>query len=226
MPPRNPVKFLFLSALPEGQERALMDSLPRVVYEDGGVIFERGDETTDIYFILEGATKSATYGPEGNLAYFKMRKEGDFFGYYSAVTGKPRTANMIAVGHTVLAKMSGKAFMELVLSHRALSEYMLKMVTELLRSETDRITNLITMDARGRLAAEIVSLCAAAKGDGRIVEIPPRNEFAARLGMTRETLARNLSLFVQDGILELQQNHLHILDIERLSDFYLWRFNV
>lgn len=211
----QPPAFALLSSLPTARQEAFIQALPRIRFDHDSVIFDRHDTTQDVYFILEGATKSVTYGPDGNMAYFKLRKAGDVFGYYSAISGEPRTARMIAVGQTVLGKMSGPDFMDMILSHRAMSAHMLQLVMALLRSETDRITTLITMDARERLAAELISLAA---GDvAPSISLPSRNELAARLGMTRETLARHLSAFVQDGLIRLDKDRVQIIDAEGLQ---------
>lgn len=211
------INFPFLESFSDEDRGDFIRKLPHESYDDGAVIFERGDTTNHVYFIMEGAVKSLTFGPDGDMAFFKLRQAGDLFGYYAAVTGEPRTATMVAVGPVKLAKMGGGKFMELVLSHRELSHYMLKLSMQLLRSKTDWITGLITRDARTRVAAELIDLSRLQKTSQPI--ILGRLELAAHLGITRETLTRHLSFFSKQKIIKIIKNKIHILNLEQLQYF-------
>jgi CRP-like cAMP-binding protein len=175
-----------------------------------------GGECTDAFFIFEGKVKFCTFSPEGKMAYFWSRGPGELFGFYSAITGLPQTITAVSVGRSAVGCMASADFMELILGHRALSEYMLKLVTHMLRAESNRISHLVTMEAPLRVVSEILDY--AAISGNLVINTPGRVELAARLGMTRETLARHLSALAKKGLIAIEKDQIHILDIQQLSE--------
>jgi len=115
---------------------------------------------------------------------------------------------------SLLGRMAGPAFMAMVLAKRELSAYMLRMMGERLISDTRRISQLIVLDALRRVAAEIVG---RARGTA-VIEVPDRVDLAARLGMTRETLAKQLSELRRRGLIRIAGNKIHVLDPQQLTD--------
>jgi CRP-like cAMP-binding protein len=210
------VKFPLLELLPpEGTARALKKMSLRN-YAPGETIYERGEDCTDAFFVFEGRIKTCAYGPGGEMAFFFHRKPGGMFGFYSAITGKPQTSTADAVEKSVLGRMTGADFMETILGHRGASEYMLKLVTGMLRAETNRITNLIVMEAPLRVVAELLEHLADT--GSAVIDIPARAELAVRLGMTRETLARHLSGLSKKGLIAIKKDKIQILQPDELSE--------
>ncbi|MBI1327662.1 MAG: cyclic nucleotide-binding domain-containing protein [Alphaproteobacteria bacterium] len=207
-------KFELLSFLPPEEQAAKLDGLDKLTFDDNEVIFTHGDNSTDVYFILEGATKSVNYGPDGGIAYFRLRKAGDFFGYYAAISGGHRTATMMAVGKTHLAKMNGAAFMLMVTTCPGMSRYMLQLVTGLLREETNRITGMVVLNAQQLVCAELVSESESQKKER--ISILSRQEMAAKLGLTRETISRVLAGLAKKGIISLHKDTVEIKDKSEL----------
>lgn len=210
------VVFDLLKPLPEQDRRRVLDQMPKQKFRAEQVIYERGEKCTDAFFIFEGKVKFCTFNPEGKMAYFWHRNPGGLFGFYSAITGLPQTITAIAVEQSVVGRMSSTDFMELVLGHRALSEYMLKLVTQMLRAESNRVTHLTTMEAPLRVVSEILDI--AATSGNLVINTPGRVELAARLGMTRETLARHLSVLSKKGLIAIEKDKISILDIQQLAE--------
>lgn len=200
------------------RQKALIDRLPRVTLDEGEVLFEKGDVSTDAYFILSGAVKSSTCSPDGKFCYFRMRRAGDCFGYYSAVTGGSRTATMTAAEPAVLARMSGAGFVALVSENPEIARVFMKMAMTLLRIETDRLTHIVTLPAPQRVAADILRRCSASAESDCFVP-PERPEWASYLGMTRETLSRALSLFARRKLIRIERKGLTILRRAELELF-------
>jgi CRP-like cAMP-binding protein len=208
--------FPLLELLPAAERARVLAAMTMQKYAPGETIYERGEDCTDAFFVFEGRVKVCTFGPSGEMAYFWDKLPGDFFGYYSAITEKPQTVRTAAVENTLLGRVKSAAFMDLVLGHRVLSEYMLKYVTGILRLETSRMTDLLLLEAPVRLAAALLER--VNEGGSLRVGIPARAELASRLGMTRETLARHLSDLAKQGIIEIGKDAIQVLDAKKLSE--------
>lgn len=208
------VKFALLELLPEPERTAELKKLKFRNYHAGQALYEQGD-ISDLYFIFSGKVRIGTDGADGETAFFRHRSAGDFIGFYSAFTGKGQPVTALAVEDTRIGLMAAAAFVEMVLSNRALSEYMLKRVSLMLVAETNRISDMILLEASRRVAAELVRRAAES---GNIFEIPGRQELASRLGMKRETLARHLSDLQKRRIITIEIRKVEILDVEQLAD--------
>jgi CRP/FNR family transcriptional regulator len=207
--------FSLLSAWTPQQQEKFIDGLSHVFFVDGHVIFERGDASDDVYFILSGAVKSLNTSADGKISYFRMRQAGDCFGYYSAISEKPRTATMLAVGETELARIKGEDFFALVLEHPEIGRPFMKLIVGLLRVETDRLTHLTTLATHRRVAAELLAQSRAQSS--HTIPLPDRVEFASYMGMTRETLSRALSLLSRKKLIRLSGNMIVIVNEQGLG---------
>jgi CRP/FNR family cyclic AMP-dependent transcriptional regulator len=210
------VKFPLLELLPKNEKARVLKKLVMQEYAAGETVYQRGENCTDAFFVFEGKVKVCTFGATGEMAYFWDKLPGHFFGYYSAITEKPQTVQTTAVEKTILGRMSGHDFMDIVVADKNLSRFMLKYITEILRSETGRVTDLLIMSAPHRVAATILESATESGRDS--VNIPARAELASRLGMTRETLARHLSYLAKKGVIEIKKDQIKILDLPKLSE--------
>jgi DHA3 family macrolide efflux protein-like MFS transporter len=82
------------------------------------VIVRQGEENAVAYFILEGSV-IVGHVEKGQERILMMLNEGDFFGEISALTGIPRTANIVAREHTSLLRVPSHTLRSLV-KHPAL----------------------------------------------------------------------------------------------------------
>jgi CRP/FNR family transcriptional regulator, cyclic AMP receptor protein len=213
---KESVVFPLLELLPGKEKDRVLKQLTMQEYAVGETIYECGENCTDAFFVFAGKVKFCGFGPAGETAFFYYRKPGELFGHYSAITEKPQNFTPIAVEKTLLGRMSSKEFMDMVLDHRELSAYMLKLVTGMLRSEATRITHLLAMDAPLRVVATIVD--SLSETGQTVINIPARAELASRLGMTRETLARHLSDLAKKGLIAVDKDRIHVLAADKLAD--------
>jgi CRP/FNR family transcriptional regulator, cyclic AMP receptor protein len=213
--PADDVKFPLLELLPTPKKSAVLDQLRMQKYGRGEMVYERAGDCKDVFFICDGRVRIDTHDPHGEVAYYHARGPGEMIGYYSAITGKPQAVTATAVRASRLGRLPASEFMELLLAHPEMAHYMLQLVTEMLVSETKRIAHLITLPALPRVAAELLE---RAEVMGAVVEVPERVELAARLGMTRPTLAKRLSELRRRGIIRIEGNKIHVLDAKQLAE--------
>lgn len=71
---------------------------------EGTTILRRGDESNAGYFVIEGRVV-AGWDEEGGYRPLETLNAGDFFGEIAALTGSPRTANVVAEAPTTLLEI-------------------------------------------------------------------------------------------------------------------------
>ena len=209
------VTFSLLELLPAPDKARVLSGLKMQKYAAGEIVYERGGPCMDVFFIFEGKIRVDMQDQSGEVAFFDERPPGWFIGWFSAITNLPQPVTCTAVEKSLLGRMVGAEFMEMVLARRETSAFMLRLLGERVVEDAKRISNLIVLDALRRAAAEILERMS--KG-GAVVEVPDRVDLAARLGMTRETLAKQLSELRRRGLIRIDGNKIHVLDAAQLAE--------
>jgi CRP/FNR family cyclic AMP-dependent transcriptional regulator len=122
---------LFAGVDPDGLERIGERSV-EVEFPDGAVIARKGDIGTGFFVIVTGGASVvrdgkaiATLGP------------GDFFGELSVLDGKPRSAQVVAVGPTTCLALATWDFEAVVLEQPTVAMAVLRGLAERLRNLTE-----------------------------------------------------------------------------------------
>jgi CRP-like cAMP-binding protein len=178
------------------------------------------DETNDVFFILEGRLQVKNYSEHGREFIFSEIGAGQIFGEFSALDGLPRSASVVAMEDTVVARMKAADFVALLRADFDLTLRLLRILTGKARGLSDRIFELIALNARDRICFELARLAADGVKDGPRVLIrpaPTHYEIAARIGSHREAVTRELNHLESRGYVELGRRHLVILDMARFA---------
>jgi CRP/FNR family transcriptional regulator, cyclic AMP receptor protein len=210
------VTFPLYELLPEDERQRQICRLKMEKYHAGQIIHDRGGDCFDAFFIFEGRVRIDSSTAEGESVFFWYRRPGAMLGWWAAVGEKPQPVTATAADEVLLGRLKQAEFMDLVLSRRETSAWMLKFATQQLLGEVDRIRCLMIMGARRRVAAELVGYASDSGSD--VVEAPERIDLASRLGMTRETLSRILSELQKEGLIKVDGKKIRILDMHHLIE--------
>jgi CRP-like cAMP-binding protein/predicted MFS family arabinose efflux permease len=127
-----------------GLSREVRDRLiesSRVFRAEPGTVIVRRDEASDAaYFILEGSAVAGLELGGGEYRVLSRMTRGDYFGEIAALTGSPRTANVVADEPTSLMQVPSDALRRLM-HEPAMSQLVLGKMTERL-GRTAAITDL------------------------------------------------------------------------------------
>lgn len=184
-------------------------------------IIDRLDEAEDVFFVAEGQVRVVNYSLSGREVSFSDVGPGGLFGELSAIDGGPRSANVVALTETVVARVSGATFRKTVAETPDLALNVMRHLAGMVRRATERIMDLSTLGAQNRVHAEILRLAKTAIGDGNmamIKPIPTHSEIASRVSTTRETVARVFGDLARDKLVERHVDHMLVRDYTRLEE--------
>ncbi len=112
------------------QERLAFVSQARVSEASAGTTILRQSEVGDeVYFILTGRTAAGIISESGEYHSLSTMNPGDFFGEIAALTGSPRTANVVAMEPSTLLQVPARYLRELM-SDPHMSQLFLSTMTE------------------------------------------------------------------------------------------------
>lgn len=96
--------------VPSEARMALTDRFSLRVFENGEVIMQQGEISDTFYLIRSGSVSLAVIGPSGEQVFQATLGEGEFFGEVALLTGRPRTATVVANGAVELMGLSRTDF--------------------------------------------------------------------------------------------------------------------
>jgi CRP/FNR family cyclic AMP-dependent transcriptional regulator len=183
-------------------------------------IIDRETDSTDVYFIANGAVRIVDYSLAGREITFDDIEAGGYFGELAALDGAKRSATVVATKDTLTASLDAAAFREVLATHPTMALTLLQRLARVIRQSTGRIMDLSSLGANNRIYAELLREARAGGLSGNravIKPIPVHADLAGRVSTTRETVARVLSDLARKGIVEREKGALVILDVRRLS---------
>ncbi len=182
-------------------------------------ILRKNDDSTDIFFVIEGEVIARSFSEEGKEVAFTTIKSGELFGEFSAIDGQPRSASIAATEDCLIAQMTSKDFRELVLTTPELGLRLVELLVAKSRRLSQRIFEYGTLPVRLRVQRELVRLYDsrdAKASDDLIQPAPSHYEIATRIATHREAVSRELGHLVAENIIELGKRKIKIRDIDRL----------
>ena len=132
------------SALPGDALRELENACRWRECDIDDVVLERDSDENDVFFIVSGAVEAVSYTTDGDKISFARIEAGDFFGELSAIDGLGRSASVVAIEASLVARMSANRFNQLILVHPELATHLLRRLTQVIRTANSRIVELST----------------------------------------------------------------------------------
>ncbi|HYM60738.1 MAG TPA: Crp/Fnr family transcriptional regulator [Thermoanaerobaculia bacterium] len=174
-------------------------------YAKDDAIFH-ADESGDIFCLIkEGQVKVTMISPEGKEIILSMLGPGDFFGEMALLDDEPRSATVIATEPLEVVTIWRSDFLQILSENFSITRKVLAELSRRLRSASNRIESLATMDVYGRLARFFLDL---AHNQGKVLENgyvavtrPTHQSIANMIGTSRETVSRLIHDLMKQNLL-------------------------
>lgn len=189
-------------------------------FEESQIIVDRDDDSTDVYFIIEGKVKIMDFLADDQEIALAELGPGASFGELSAVDASKRSARVTALEDTTLATITSSDFRDLLMEVPGISIMLLKRFAGLIRTLNTRITALSTMTPHQRVYYELIRMSEPnPQGDGSWVihYLPKHEEIASWSGTSREDVAMAIGHLAREGIVGRKHKSLIIKDHDRLQ---------
>lgn len=190
-------------------------------YEPGSWLFERGQETNHVYFVIEGTVRVLNYSSSGRVVRFASVGPGGLLGELSAMDGLPRSATVVADRPSYLAKYPAEDFRNLVAKVPEFANALIRRMAEVIRACDEQIMNLAELSASQRVCLQLLRLAEPdpVSADSWLVyPLPTQAVLAGDAGTTRETVARVLGRLTEQGLIHRKGRSLYIRDRQKLEN--------
>jgi CRP/FNR family transcriptional regulator, cyclic AMP receptor protein len=188
-------------------------------YKPGQYIFSQNDESRDVFFIVQGTVRIASYSSLGKQVGFRDLTVGQCFGDLAAIDGLPRSATATAVSDAYLASMSVEAYWQDLMSYPQLAGACLKRLANLVRALSDRVIEYSLVPVPGRIALELLRLAQRRLQEDNSAMIDPaptHAEIASRVATHREAVTKELRRLASSGVIVQKGRKIFITDVNAL----------
>ena len=217
----HPAVAGFLARLSEEQERALSERGRKRRFDPGTTIFHEAEVTDRVVVLLEGRAKVATFTEDGKEVVLGVRDPGDLLGEFSALDGKPTSANVIAMEPVEALVVEVGSFKEWLTAHPAAALLLLETVLARLRDADRKRVEFSAYDTVARVARRLFELAerfGEDTGAGVEIKLPmTQDELAAWTGASRVGVSQALKALRERGWIETRRRAITVLDMEALK---------
>lgn len=186
----------------------------------GATLFRNGETFTALYAIRTGFFKTSITTEDGRDQVTGFQMAGEIIGL-DGIVNDQHTCDAVALEDAEVCEMPFERIEELSREVNALQRHVHKIMSREIVREHGVMLLLGSMRAEERLAAFLLNLVQRLHARGfsplELVLRMTREEIGSYLGLKLETVSRTFSKFAEDGMVEVKQRHIRILDTEALK---------
>jgi CRP/FNR family transcriptional regulator len=187
----------------------------------GESLFRNGDKFNALYAIRTGFFKTCVSSEDGRDQVTGFQMAGEIMGL-DGIVSDHHTCDAIALEDAEVCVMPFEHIEELSREINALQHHVHKIMSREIVREHGVMLLLGSMRAEERLAAFLLNLVQRLHARGfsqsELVLRMTREEIGSYLGLKLETVSRTFSKFAEEGIVEVKQRHVRILNAEALKN--------
>ena len=186
----------------------------------GTSLFHNGEKFTSLYAIRTGFFKTSVNTEDGRDQVTGFQMAGEIIGL-DGIVNEQHTCDAIALEDAEVCVLPFDRIEEISREVNSLQRHVHKIMSREIVREHGVMLLLGSMRAEERLAAFLLNLVQRLHARGfsqsELVLRMTREEIGSYLGLKLETVSRTFSKFVEEGMVEVKQRHVRILDTEGLQ---------
>ncbi|MFM2111930.1 MAG: hypothetical protein RLZZ271_590 [Pseudomonadota bacterium] len=186
----------------------------------GGTLFRNGESFTSLYAIRTGFFKTCVTTDDGRDQVTGFQMAGEIIGL-DGIVNDHHTCDAVALEDAEVCVMPFEKIEEISGEVKALQHHVHKIMSREIVREHGVMLLLGSMRAEERLAAFLLNLVQRLHARGfsqsELVLRMTREEIGSYLGLKLETVSRTFSKFAEDGIIEVKQRYVRIMNPDALK---------
>lgn len=205
----------FLRGLQDETLAALAGQAVWKVYAPDAVVFWEGDTETNLYYLQYGWLKAVKTGPDGRQQTLRFLGAGEVFNEIGVFTKRPNPATAIALEESGIWLIPRPALEQVLLAYP-------QTILQIMENMADRFISLVdlTADLSLRTVEARLAKLLLEQGEGDVIQRhswSTQTEMAALLGTVPDVLSRVMRELTKAGLIELDKEHISILDRQGLA---------
>lgn len=196
------------------------DTSPEYFFKQGSQVYKHGDHSNLVFLILKGVIKTHSLDEQGKELITGIYKEDDFFGFTSFTNNIPYQEYATALEDSKVAGMPKDELKHILEQNHELALELMQFLAENLLAAKEQLLEMAYGSVRRKTANTIIKFAEKLHKDSEGKLHILRSDLASVAGMATETLIRTLSSFKKEGLIQIEDRNITILDMEGLSNVY------
>ncbi|MBI5945741.1 MAG: Crp/Fnr family transcriptional regulator [Chloroflexi bacterium] len=207
--------FEFLRGLDHETLSALAKNSTWKVFAPDAVVFWEGDTESNLYYLQYGSLKVLKSSADGREQVLKFIGAGEIFNEIGVLAKRPNPVTAVALEESGIWLIPRHALEEIVMAHP-------QTALQIIQNMADKIIGLVTLAAdlslktvEARFAKLLLD-----QAEGDVIERhrwTNQTEMASHLGTVPDVLSRVIRELTKAGLIEMDKQHIRILDRTGLS---------
>jgi CRP-like cAMP-binding protein len=209
----------WFNSVPLAERKALLAVADVLPLRPGGMLFRKGDSGGGFFAVLSGALKVSTLGEDGREGILSVLEAGIWFGETSHFDGQPRPHDVTAVEETEVLVIAPAAFARLM-QRNAFAYAMAVLMSVRIRALYGLVEDSMLRTTSTRVARRLLALThgdATMAPDARASVDVSQEALAMMLGITRQTLSKELKVMARAGVISLGYGRIEVLSLSDLE---------
>lgn len=179
----------------------------------GEMLFRQGDAPTGLYGLVSGTLKMSSLREDGREAILAVLETGIWFGEISLIDDLPRTHNATAIGPVEVLVLPRSAF-DALMARADFARAVAQLMAGRIRLLYGIVEDATLRSTRARIARRLLLM---ARGDVTLSplkrpRVPVSQEgLAMMLGISRQTLSKELRLLSEQGAIVLGYGYIEVV---------------
>ena len=203
--------------LSENELASIKTCLREKTFDKGETLFLEGASCERVFFVKSGRVKLYRIGPSGREQILQTLEAGDTCACNPGVMEWSCASTAEAIVPSVAWFLSREHYVRLVQTNSKLAHTLNRLFAERLQCFSSLIEEVSLKDSKKRLVKFLLDMLAE-NPDQNVLSIPfTREELAQRIGVTRETAARQLYQLKRKKLIDVKPRQILIRDKEGLK---------
>ena len=185
------------------------------------VLFRKGDPGDGLYGVLSGRVLVVVDSADGKELILNSHGRGEFFGEIALFDSQGRSAGSVAAEVSQLLFLRRDDFLVFLRQRPETMVRIISLLCNRLRRSTNLVEDAAFLSVSSRLAKQVVALIDSASfGENQRPPVSLRisqRELARMLGVSREFVNKQLTIWREAGIIDLGRNLLVVRDMGALE---------
>ncbi|MDH3638073.1 MAG: Crp/Fnr family transcriptional regulator [Gammaproteobacteria bacterium] len=192
-----------------------------VKLEQGEFLFKQGQKMQHFFMLSSGQMKLTRLAIDGTEKVIDIVQPGGTFAeavMFMGGAGFPVNAEVIAAAN--IAAIKTNPYLEVLSQSTEACFSLMARMSERLHWQVNEIDRLTLHNATFRVVAYLLDQARTSEENALQLELrTPKQVIASRLSITPETLSRTLRRLVNEGLIDVRDNHIELKDSPKLRLF-------
>lgn len=193
--------------LTKSQQALIVSHVSRKVFRKGEIFMHEGDTLTSFVIVSQGRFKATTNSIDGKQNLLILFSIGDFFGQQALFNQEILSYTIEALDDSVLCMIDSTTMKDLMRKHAELSISIVSALSNRIATLEQEISSVSSLKIEDRLLHLLYDLSKDYGKDEeyavRLRVIMNQEEMATRLGVSRESVNRNLKKLHKENAIEI-----------------------